>query len=121
MCHEMIHLFCLENAIADTCQKGRYHNATFKKEAEARGLRIEYDRANGYSTTSPTEAFAAKLAESGFDMTVRFARITPSQKTSSERVKAHKYVCPLCGQEVKTTAELSLICGHCEVPMNLEV
>ena len=40
MCHEMVHLYCLVNDIADTCQKGRYHNKTFKAEAEARDLEI---------------------------------------------------------------------------------
>lgn len=34
MCHEMVHLYCLVNEIQDTCQKGRYHNKTFKAEAE---------------------------------------------------------------------------------------
>jgi hypothetical protein len=55
MCHEMVHLYCLVNEIQDTCQKGRYHNKTFK--AEARDLEIGYDRTVGFSHTNPTEAF----------------------------------------------------------------
>ena len=47
--HEMVHLFCTENEIADTCQNGRYHNKTFKAECESRDLIVEYDRANGYA------------------------------------------------------------------------
>ena len=39
MCHEMVHLYCLVNEIQDTCQKGRYHNKTFKAEAEAETLK----------------------------------------------------------------------------------
>lgn len=115
--HEMVHLYCTENEIADTCQKGRYHNKTFKAECEARDLNVEYDRANGYAHTSPTDAFKTKLAEAGIDLSVRFARIMPKAKTKAEREKAHKYVCPCCGQKVSTTAELSLICGICEVVM----
>ena len=57
--HEMVHLFCTENEIADTCQNGRYHNKTFKAECESRDLIVEYDRANGYAHTSPTDAFKA--------------------------------------------------------------
>lgn len=36
-----------------------------------------YDRANGYAHTSPTDAFKAKLAEAGVDLSVRFARVMP--------------------------------------------
>ena len=116
--HEMVHLFCTENEIADTCQNGRYHNKTFKAECESRDLAVEYDRANGYAHTAPTEAFKAKLAEAGIDLSVRFARIMQKTKAKAEREKAHRYVCSICGQEVRTTAELSLICGHCNVNMD---
>lgn len=116
--HEMVHLYCNENEISETCQKGRYHNKTFKAECEARDLEVEYDRANGYAHTIPTEAFKAKLTEAGVDLTVRFARIMPKAKAKAERAKAHAYVCPICGQTVRTTGDLSLICGVCEVPMS---
>lgn len=117
LCHEMVHLYCLVNEIQDTCQKGRYHNKAFKAEAESRDLNIEYDRAIGYSITSPTEAFIEKLNNSGFDMSIRFARVTPQKKASSEREKPHKYVCPICGQEVKSTADLKIKCAICDVDM----
>lgn len=117
MCHEMVHLYCLENGINDTCQKGRYHNKTFKTECELRDLEVGYDRANGYTHTAPTEAFKKTLEDAGFVLEVPFARVPPKAKAKAAREKAHKYVCPVCGQEVKTTAELSLICGVCEVPM----
>lgn len=117
MCHEMVHLYCLVNDIADTCQKGRYHNKTFKAEAEARDLEIGYDRTIGYSLTEPTEAFKKTLEDNGFVLEVPFARVAPKPKAKAGREKAHKYVCPICGQEVKTTADLSLICGVCEVRM----
>lgn len=118
--HEMVHLFCNENDIRDTCQNGRYHNKAFATECESRDMVVEYDRANGYAHTSPTDAFKQKIAEAGIDLTVRFARIMPKAKAKAERQKAHKYVCPICGQEVKTTSELNLICGICEVPMARE-
>ena len=118
--HEMVHLHCNENDIRDTCQNGRYHNKAFAVECEARDLIVEYDRANGYAHTSPSEAFKKKIAEAGIDLTVRFARIMPKAKAKAERQKAHKYVCPICGQEVRSTSELSLICGVCEVPMTCE-
>lgn len=115
--HEMVHLFCTENEIADTCQNGRYHNKTFKAEAEARDLEIGYDRTVGFSHTNPTEAFKKTLEDNGFVLEVPFARVMPEEKAKAEREKPHRYVCPVCGQEVKTTADLSLICGICEVAM----
>lgn len=117
LCHEMVHLYCLVNEIQDTCQKGRYHNKTFKTEAESRDLHIDYDRAIGYSITSPTDAFVEKLKAAGFDMNVRYARVTPTKKASSGREKPHKYICPICGQEVRSTSDLHLICGVCQIPM----
>jgi hypothetical protein len=120
LCHEMIHLYCLENEIRETCQNGRYHNKTFKQEAESRDLSVEYDRANGYTHTSPTPDFIEKLTNNGFDMAIKFARVMKAKSKSADCAKAHKYVCPVCGQSVHTTQELSLICGICNEEMERE-
>lgn len=88
MCHEMVHLYCLVNEIQDTCQKGRYHNKTFKAEAEARDLEIGYDRTVGFSHTNPTEAFKKTLEDNGFVLEVPFARVMPEKKAKAEREKA---------------------------------
>ncbi len=118
--HEMVHLYCLENDIADTCQKGRYHNGKFRSECEARDLAVEYDTANGYAYTSPTKVFVQKLKEAGVDMTIKFARVAPTKKVKSERAVAHKYICPCCGQSFRTTAILNIKCGNCDVTMECE-
>ena len=120
LCHEMVHLHCRMNDIDETCQKGRYHNKIFKREAEARDLAIGYDRAVGYSPTSPTESFKQKLRDAGFEMAVPFARHTLEKKRTADREKPHKYTCPACGQTVRSAGDLSLICGICEVTMSQE-
>lgn len=118
MLHEMVHLYCRENDIEETCQNGRYHNKRFKEECEARGLTIEYDRTNGYSTSLPSESFVENLRSNGYVLKVPFARHTiEKEKKKAERNKTIKYVCPICGQTVRSTQELNLICGVCEVPM----
>ncbi len=119
MLHEMVHLYCRENDITETCQGGRYHNKLFKQECESRGLIIEYDRANGYSTSLPSESFAETLRANGFILKVPFARHTIEirDKKTPDREKAHAYVCPKCGQTVRTTQELNIVCGHCNKPM----
>ncbi|MDO4301274.1 MAG: SprT-like domain-containing protein [Clostridia bacterium] len=114
--HEMIHLYCIVNEIADTCQNGRYHNKTFKLEAEARDLEAGYDRANGYTHTAPTETFVNKITEAGINMTIRFARILKAP-IKRERNKQYKYVCPVCGQYVKSASELHIKCANCDAEM----
>ena len=117
MLHEMVHLYCRMNDIDETCQNGRYHNKIFKTECEARDLAIDYDRANGYTHTTPTEIFKDKLRKAGFELTIPFARhMITKKKANSERAKAHKYVCPICGQTIRSTSELNIVCGDCEVP-----
>ncbi len=120
MCHEMVHLYCLENEIADTCQHGRYHNKTFKTECELRDLQVDYDRANGYTHTSPTDAFKKTLEEAEFVLEVLFARVPPKEKVKAERERPHKYVYPVCGQTVKSTSDLHIICAICDVAMERE-
>lgn len=121
MLHEMVHLYCRENELKETCQGVRYHNNLFKDEAESRDLEIEYSRAAGYSTTKPTEDLIEKLRAAGYVLEIPFARYTPEkEKKSSDRAKAHRYFCAVCGQEVRSTADLKLICGICEIPMEVE-
>lgn len=123
--HEMVHLYCLINEITDTCQRGRYHNKTFKDEAEKRDLHIEYDRAIGYSVTNPTEALESNLKIWGFIEGFKLARLNPMSLigkatgtgAAAPRNKSHKYVCPCCGQTVRSTSELNLICGNDETPL----
>lgn len=125
--HEMVHLYCLVNEISDTCQRGRYHNKTFKEEAEKRDLHIEYDRTIGYSVTSPTEALKENLKSWGFVEGFKLARINPMSLirvggaagtgAAAPRNKCHKYLCPGCGQTVRSTSDLNLICGICTLPL----
>jgi len=119
MCHEMIHLFCLENEIADTCQKGRYHNKIFKAEIEKRDLTVDYDRAIGYSMTKPTEIFIEKLYKADYTLEIPFARHTIEKKKSKvTREKTQKYFCPTCDQKVTAKQTVSLICGICSQSSN---
>ena len=115
--HEMVHLYCRENDIKETCQGVRYHTKVFKAEAEARDLNIEYHRSIGYSITSPTEALIDNLEAAGFE-DIPFARHNLGDgKAAPKRKKSHKYECPECQQSFRTTAELNLTCSNCDEPM----
>ena len=117
MLHEMVHLHCRENGIKETCQGVRYHTKVFKNEAEARDLEIGYDRSIGYSITMPTPELIEKLRETGFELSVPFARHTLGNGKAPQRNKSHKYECPDCGQSFRSTAELNINCGICETKM----
>lgn len=82
--HAMVHLYCMEMDIMETCQKGRYHNGKFKKECEDRDLIVEYDSANGFVHTLSSEAFAGKLKTAGVDLAMALAAI-PAKKKGTER------------------------------------
>lgn len=116
--HEITHIYCAENTIADTCQNGRYHNGKFKQQCEDRGLLVEYDLANGYAYVLPSEDFVRALKDSGIDMAMKFPHIEPTKK-SRGRVgrKMFVYECPHCGQHFKAADELNIKCGKCNVIM----
>ena len=65
--HEMVHIYCMENGIKDTSNAGRYHNKSFKAEAERRGLKISKAGYIGWSVTEPTEEFIQNIQDWGLD------------------------------------------------------
>ena len=119
--HEMVHLYCRENGLEETCQNGRYHNKLFAAECEKRGLTMEYNRTQGYAISLPSESFIENLRTNGFALEVPFARHTiEKEKKTGDRAKAHLYYCPTCDQQVRTTQDLKLKCGICDIDMDCE-
>ena len=127
--HEMVHLYCMVNNIADTSKGGRYHNKRFKSEAEKRDLSIKYAQYIGYSVTSPTEKFIEVLKENGLYTDISHCRTIGSgllvppvgggtsgvEGGSSGKMKTstRKYVCDQCGISVRATKDVHIICGDC--------
>lgn len=125
--HEMVHLFCLKNDIKDTSRGGTYHNKRFKGEAEKRDLHIEYDSRIGWSVTHPTEKLIDFIIEQGW-ADIRMGRTEGfmfrgpggGNKSGGEtdggepkKSSTRKYVCPKCGQSVRATKVVNIICGDC--------
>lgn len=127
--HEMVHEYCFVNGIKDTSRGGHYHNKRFKAEAEKRGLQIDYDSRIGWSITSPTENLLDFCIENNLqdilisrdDLTGFSPSITRGTgaaspvRTSSYR----KHICPCCKSTARTTKDMKLICGECNVPMTM--
>lgn len=125
--HEMVHLYCRENGIKEVSRGGKYHNGKFKEIAEAHGLTcykcgqygwntkpgdnlVEYALKKGWneirigrSTFQPLRLGATGILQGGA------GTATTGGRTSSTR----KYVCPKCGQRIRATKQVNIICGDC--------
>ena len=134
--HEMCHLYNMEHGIKDTSGHGGYHNKRFKATAEAHGLSIEYMPRHGWTYTTPTLELLDFIEMQGWapiqmtegrpweDMTgtgtgsrsggsANGNAPRPPKKPSSTR----KYICPVCGQSVRATKVVNILCGDCTVKM----
>ena len=137
--HEMVHIYCMENGIKDTSNGGRYHNTRFKQEAEKRGLRISKAQYIGWSVTEPTEQFIQNLHDWGLDVACENYRLgagfssgtggsdngtggsdTDNNGDDGKKVKkssTRKYICPCCGNSVRATKDVNILCGDCNQKM----
>lgn len=114
--HEMVHYYCYVNDIQDTSRGGTYHNKRFKEESERRGLIIEYDQRIGWSLTQPAPALKSFCTAQHWRNKLTISRsggmggTEPKPKAPSS---TRKYVCPCCGQSVRATKDVHLICADC--------
>ena len=117
--HEMVHLDNIAKEIKDTSRNGAYHNKRFKQTAEQHGLVIGRDEKYGWTVTSlndETKAFVATLDGSAFQI---FRQKLPQLKKTGSN-SSRKYVCPCCGLIIRATKEVRVICGDCNVELELE-
>ena len=122
--HEMVHIYCMEAGIKDTSNNGRYHNKRFKAEAEMRDLKIAYAPTIGWSVTEPTEVFIRNVKNWGLYDACENYRLGALQTDSSEgtdkprkKTSTRKYYCPVCGNSVRATKDVNILCMDCNVQM----
>lgn len=122
--HEMVHIYCMETGIKDTSNNGRYHNKRFKTEAEMRDLKIAYAPTIGWSVTEPTEVFIRNVKNWGLYDACENYRLGALQTDSSEgtdkprkKTSTRKYYCPVCGNSVRATKDVNILCMDCNVQM----
>lgn len=120
--HEMVHYYCQINGIQDTSRGGTYHNKRFKEEAEKRGLLIDYDQKIGFSITQPAPALKKFCTSQKWRNKLTIARsgefggADPKPKKPSS---TRKYVCPCCGQSVRATKDVNILCMDCSQQMQV--
>ena len=137
MIHEMVHLYCREHGIKEVSRGGAYHNKKFKEVAEAHGLTCVYTGAAHGWNTAPGDNLLEYALQKGWSE-IKIARNTmipwtrigtgptanapgatpiPGEKRPSS---TRKLACPCCGQSVRATKKVNIICGDCMQQM-LEV
>lgn len=137
MIHEMVHLVNMQRGIQDCSRGGSYHNKKFKEEAEKHMLQIEKDERYGWTVTKPTDELLEYIIDKGWgdiDMgknplwgllgtasggSDNGKPVKPNDNKPKVK-KSWKHICPLCGNIARTTKEMKLICGACNVEMKVE-
>ena len=130
--HEQVHIYCRVNNIQEVSRDGSYHNKRFKDLAEARGLVCLYTGSSyGWNTQGKdNDTLLAYAIEKGYtelqisrrSSRARVAggsrpggRLAPEERRPSS---TRKLICPGgCGQTVRATKEVKIICGCCMIPM----
>ena len=133
LCHEMVHCYNDMEHVQDCARSGSRHNKKFKEAAEAHGMKwnppVEGDETSqadykrvGYSRVSlrddvKEEVYEA-LEELRNALTIYRDTTTKSKgKKVSKKSRVWKYVCPCCGNSVRATKELAVMCGYCKEEM----
>ena len=131
LAHEMVHCFNDANGIQDCARSGSRHNKKFKEAAEAHGMvwnaptddpdsQADYKRV-GYARVSLREDVKDEVYEalSGLKeaLTLYRDRRGKEKKATSKKSNVIKYMCPCCGNSVRATKEVAILCADCEERM----
>lgn len=133
MLHEIVHLYNLAHGVQDCSRGGSYHNRKFKEEAERRGLSIQHHEKYGWTITEATEETIEYIIRQGWDE-VQINRgggiWTPPANGGSKagdpsgqapkppkKSSTRKLVCPCCGNSVRATKTVRIMCMDCNEQM----
>lgn len=129
--HEMVHYWNYEKGVQDCSRGNTYHNKRFKAAAQTHGLNVEHDSLYGWTITSPNDELLDFILENNLgDILINRNEyhgiavpgtgahsnggiaVPPPRKTSSR-----KYICPHCGNSVRATKEVNIMCADCQQMM----
>ena len=119
--HEMCHYYNRINNINDG--KGNRHNKKFKESAERVGLVVDEDNFAITTTSDELKHFIHSNIEPFVDVNVfdLYLTIELKEKERKPRKKTQfKYICPKCGMVAKAKAELNIVCGACQIELEME-
>lgn len=129
MVHEMVHLYNLAQEVQDCSRNGTYHNRKFKAEAEKRDLIVQHHAVYGWTITEPSDALVEYIINQGWSEVamVRGKGWKPPPSTGDKagdsveggtppkpkKSSTRKLACPKCGQSVRATRAVYILCGDC--------
>jgi DNA-directed RNA polymerase subunit RPC12/RpoP len=94
--------------------------ASFKEEAEKRGLIIEKAKTIGWSITKLNDETAKLIKTMPIDNTAfDYWRNSLEFKADKPKVVLNKYQCPQCETKLSSTKTLNIICGDCNKKFEL--
>ena len=118
--HEVAHSLNFKNDIKD-CSANQYHNAKFKSQAEALGLKTIEVKGKGHASTELTEFGAKRWAKALKILTDALALTATgegSQKPKGRNTNLIKAECGDCGNVIRlsrSVLESGVICKACKV------
>lgn len=129
--HEMVHYSNYVNGVQDCSRGNTYHNKRFKAAAESHGLHVEHDAKYGWTITSPNEELLNFILENDLsDILINrneyHGIAVPGTGTHSNggiatppprKTSSRKYTCPCCGNSVRSTKEVHILCVDCQQMM----
>lgn len=128
MLHEMVHLYCREHNIKEVSRGGKYHNGRFKAEAERRGLTCIPCGQYGWNTTPGDNLIEYALSKGWNEIKIGRSSLPPMIRTGAGGAaqagtgsiqggkrpsSTRKLICPQCGQSVRATKAVNILCGDC--------
>ena len=115
MLHEMAHLYNLINDIKDTSRSGTYHNKRYQETAETHGLICEFSKEYGFASTTLNQEAIDFLKIANYDE-LNIVRARTAVSNSSYL----RYVCPVCGDIIRSTSIVKVLCMKCNKPFIYE-
>ena len=132
LCHEMVHCYNDMEHVQDCARSGSRHNKKFKEAAEAHGMKwnppVEGDESSqadfkrvGFSRVSlkdehKTEVYKG-LNELKEALVIYRDKTCTGNKKPTKKSSVIKYICPCCGNSVRATKEVKIMCMDCDQPM----
>ena len=126
--HEMAHLWNMQNGIKDCSRGNTYHNKRFKATAEAHGLSIGHHDRYGWTITTVTDETLEYIINQGWadiqmNRGMQFRVRTGGGSSNKggdiepKKTSTRKYICPRCGNSVRATKEVNIMCMDCMMQM----
>ena len=116
--HEMCHQWAQANNLQDCSRSGNYHNKIFKRIAESHGLNVECVKTLGYSHTELNATSEMLIDKFVLDNPLTIIYRLPVFKGQNVKsTSTRKYVCNCCGNSVRATKRVNIICADCNCYM----